>query len=448
MRLEGLAVVLAALTIPGYWFYELAAQHNPSAMLSQYLGAAALVAMALAQVLATRLTALERLFGGLDRIYVLHKWLGIGAIGALLLHDAIGAKSGRSRSKTWLTELGKELGEVTLDGLIVLVLVSILTIIPYRLWYWSHKLMGAVFAAGALHFVLVRKPFALTDPVAVYVMSFCLLGVLAWLYTLLPIGRSLARRRYVIRTIEPAGDAIAVTLAPQHRGLVHRAGQFAFLSFDVPGLRETHPFTISSPPASDGALRFSIKPLGDFTRRLGPGLAVGQAVRISGPHGRFLQQRRKGPDVWIAGGIGVAPFVAWAGTLANDAGPIHMFYCVRGLASAAHLDELQATAARVPGFRLHLIDSSSGARLTAAQIAQVVGGGLAEAHVSFCGPKAMRNDLRRDLVALGLKGRRFHDEEFEIRTGIGFLERLVVRGVAAARQVLSGRRVDPVRPAA
>ena len=271
---------------------------------------------------------------------------------------------------------------------------------------------------GVLHFALVRKPFALTDPVAVYILSFGVLGIVCWLYTLLPFGRNLARHRYRVRAVDRAGDTVAVTLEPLRRGLSHRPGQFAFLSFDVAGMRETHPFTISSAPAQDRSLRFSIKPLGDFTQRLERNVAVGQLVRVSGPHGRFLRTASKGPEVWIAGGIGVAPFVAWAGALPADAGPVHMFYCVRGMASAAHLDELRATAARVPGFVLHVVDSTTERRFAARRVAEEVAMDLAAATVAFCGPKSMREELRRDLAALGLKRGRFRYEEFEIRTSI------------------------------
>jgi len=41
-------------------------------------------------------------------------------------------------------------------------------------------------------------------------------------------------------------------------------------------------------------------------------------------------------------------------------------------------------------------------------------------HVSFCGPAPMRRQLKKDFTGLGVSRRRFHYEEFEIRSGIGF----------------------------
>ena len=47
--------------------------------------------MGINQFLATRVPGLELVFGPLDRIYVLHKWLGIIAMVGLGLHDIIDA---------------------------------------------------------------------------------------------------------------------------------------------------------------------------------------------------------------------------------------------------------------------------------------------------------------------------------------------------------------------
>ena len=70
MRFFGIAIVVAALLAPLAGFGPLALRHDPIAIVSEYAGAAALIAMALAQILATRLRILEPVFGGLDRIYV------------------------------------------------------------------------------------------------------------------------------------------------------------------------------------------------------------------------------------------------------------------------------------------------------------------------------------------------------------------------------------------
>ena len=54
--------------------------------MSQYFGSTALIIMAISQLLATQFRFLEIIFGGLDRIYALHKWLGIGTLAFILMH--------------------------------------------------------------------------------------------------------------------------------------------------------------------------------------------------------------------------------------------------------------------------------------------------------------------------------------------------------------------------
>lgn len=419
MRWTGLLIVCLALAAPLYGFVLEAGQRDPVAVMSQYLGAAALIAMGISQLLATRWRGIEAVFGGLDRIYVLHKWLGIGAMLAILLHDTIDADIDGLGRETVLTELGETLGEFSLYGLLILVTLTVATFVPYHLWRYSHKFIGGFFAISALHYILILKPFDLVDPLGLYVLAFCLLGIAAYLYTLLPYGLLKRRSAYRVADLQETGDALAITLVPQDRGLRHRAGQFAFLSFEAPGLGEVHPFTISKAPGDDRALRVSVKRLGDYTGRLRTALQAGATAQISGPHGHFLPSRSGGEEVWVAAGIGITPFLAWAQALNDTAGPVHLFYCVRSREQAAHLDELQALAGAKPNLLLTIIESRKDGRLTADRIAAAVTGPLATIRVAFCGPRRMREDLRRDLAAKGLPASRFLFEEFEIRTGIG-----------------------------
>ncbi len=417
MRFFGIAIVVAALLAPLAGFGPLALRHDPIAIVSECAGAAALIAMALGQILATRLRILEPVFGGLDRIYVLHKWLGIGAMAAILLHDTLDAEAGGVGGDAALTDLAETFGEVSLYGLLILAIITVATFIPYRLWYLTHKFMGAFFAVALLHFALIAKPFATLDPLGLYIMAFGAAGVLSYLYTLLPRGQGSGWRSHRVVAVDRTRDAMAVTLEPDRRSIGHRAGQFAFVRFELPGLSESHPFTISKAPDADGLVRFTIKALGGYTRALNRELEVGSHALVSPPYGRFFRRRGAKREIWIAGGIGITPFVAWAQALEPDHSPIDLFLCVRGLGAAAHLDELNLIALSDPRFTVHLVDSTAGDRLTAERIAETAS--LVDAQVHFCGPKGMRETLRTGLCERGLRSSCFHYEMFEIRSGLG-----------------------------
>ena len=423
MRLKpsGLILVTAALGTPLVWWPGLAQGRDVVALGSQYLGIWALIAMAISQVIATRVRLVEILFGGLDRSYILHKWLGIGAMAAILLHDTIDAEMRGLGRETALVETAESFGEVSLYGLLILVVITVATFIPYHLWRWTHRLMGLFFAMGAFHYLFILKPFANGDPLGLYVSAFCLAGVLAFAYRLLPSGVRPARD-YRVEEVTPTGRALAVTMAPEGKPLSYRAGQFAFATFEGAGMTsEPHPFTISSAPDDGtGRIRMSIAVLGDFTYRLKGVLKPGMPVRIEGPFGRFARPAKADPEIWIAAGIGITPFLAWAQALPESGAPVTLIYCVRDESEAAHLDELRALAKARPGLRLVLHSSRDKGRLTPEAVAAAAGTDrLDKAAVAFCGPAAMRKSLSEGLRRMGLPQSRFHYEEFEIRSGIG-----------------------------
>ena len=114
MRIFGLALIIAALFLPLMWFAPLMAKHDALAIFSQFLGTFALVGMAIGQMLAIRWAGLEPIFGGLDRIYVIHKWLGISALATMVLHDIIDADVQELGRETLLNDIAETVGEVSL----------------------------------------------------------------------------------------------------------------------------------------------------------------------------------------------------------------------------------------------------------------------------------------------------------------------------------------------
>ncbi len=415
MRLQGLILIAVLLAIPVPWFFAIALKQDPIAAFSQFLGAEALILMAVTQLLATRLRWLEAIFGGLDRIYVLHKHLAITAVAAVMLHDTIDADMDELERATTLNEIG----EISLYGILILVALTVATFIPYHLWRWTHQFIGIFFTLAAIHYALILKPFSLSDPLGAYIMAFCILGFAAYLYSLIFHAKLRGAKPYIVEAIDRTGGAVAITLKPIGLGLRAAPGQFAFVRFQARDLGEVHPFTLSNAPDADGALRITVKALGDYTARLASVLRPGMTARVSGPFGRFRRPKRARSEIWIASGIGVTPFAAWTAAMSAPDRPVDMFYSVRSLDDAALLPSLEAADAAFPNFRLHVIASERDGRLTAARIAETVAAPLRDAEIFFCGPVSMRRQLAHDFRAAGVPAKRFHFEEFEIRTGIG-----------------------------
>ncbi len=425
-KLPGLILIITSLIIPLLWFIPIGKNNDFFPILSQYLGAVALICMAIVQFIATRRPMIETLFGGLDRCYVLHKWLGIAALAAVFLHDTIGAELSSLGDGSRLNELGEDLGEIGLNGLIVLTLITVLTKIPYHLWRWTHRLMGAFFAVGMVHFLLTLKPFSNVDPLGLYITGFCVLGLICYFYTLLPLKYRHANNYSVIKTIKD-GDCQVVHLQPvdSKNKLEFKAGQFAFYSFELAGLHEVHPFTISKAPTDDALLRLTFKPLGDYTKRLALALKPDTTVKVYGSYGHFTRKRNTNKrEIWVAAGVGITPFAAWAQTLTEQDATVQLFYTVKDRTMATHIEELEAVATALPNFSVSLIETAKEKRLSAATITSLVGQELSGTKLYYCGPRQLRDALLKDLPKFGLSKRHFHYEAFEIRSGIG-LQRLI-----------------------
>ena len=160
LKPTGVVLVVASTLAPLIWMVPLASGRDAIALFSQYLGIAALITMAWSQLIATRFAGIEMLFGGLDRGYVLHKWLGLTAMVAVLLHDTIDAEMDGLGAETLLVEAAETAGEISLYGLLILIIITIATFIPYHLWKWTHRFIGAFFVLGAFHYLFILKPFS------------------------------------------------------------------------------------------------------------------------------------------------------------------------------------------------------------------------------------------------------------------------------------------------
>lgn len=411
----GLFLTVIAILLPIVWLPGLNHKGDTLALFSQYMGIAALIAMAIVQFISTRWRPVEWLFGGLDQGYVFHKWLGISAMAFILIHDTIDAEMNHLGGQNLLEEFAETLGELSLYGLLILVVITVATFIPYHLWRWTHRLMGFFFLAGAGHYLFILKPFQNGDPLGLYTSAFCVLGIICFSYRLLPSGMR-PTRRYSVESSETTGDVLAVTLKPEGRPLRYRAGQFAFASFEG---SEPHPFTISKAPSDDGRIRMSIARLGDFTTQLHRNLEAGTSVRLEGPYGHFERRNTGGQELWVGAGVGITPFLAWANALKAEGDQVHLVYCVKSEAGAAHLDELKKLAAMKPNLTLHIHSSTTDGRADADSILKTTGLDPQKLTVAFCGPKLMRQSLKDGFAKNGVTGRKFKYEEFEIRTGVG-----------------------------
>ena len=414
----GLLIYAVSILIPLFWIFSLENDHKFMALLSQYFGVFALITMSYVQLLATRLPVLELIFGGLDRIYVIHKWLAISALAALLLHENIDPAI-VSGTRPLIERIARQVGEFGYNGILLLSIITALTFIPYHWWKRTHSFIGLFFAMGVFHFIFIYKSFQSTDSIGFYVLFFCIIGIVSYVYTLF-FRQRITGYRYKVSEIQPLDAVTEVKLVPVSKKLQAQPGQFAFIRFLKKGFNEIHPYTISNNVQENGEIRFSIKSLGGYTKNIASTITTETEAIITGPFGKFKLHQGSDPQIWVAAGIGITPFLSFANNpKLTESGLITLYYCVRGSNKIPYIDELTSISQRVENFKLILIDSTKAKRLTAEQIIAEHKATLSESIIYFCGPAKMRNQLFHKLFTAGLTRKNFKFEEFEIRTGIG-----------------------------
>jgi predicted ferric reductase len=219
-----------------------------------------------------------------------------------------------------------------------------------------------------------------------------------------------------------SGSVVEIRAArPDGATLRHRAGQFAYFRILSPacGLEE-HPFTLSSPPGS-GTLGITVKALGDYTAAL-PAVAAGAKLLCDGPYGRFTPARGDGPYLFVAGGIGITPFLsilkAW--DAAGIAEPVTLIWSLRTQDDRIDEGFLDAAAARHAAFRFMPVLTRNPGGVGRRVDRALLGACIAPADAALlkaylCGPDSLIRAVRADLLALGLPRRAIHAEQFQVR---------------------------------
>jgi predicted ferric reductase len=272
-----------------------------------YTGILAIGFMSVGVMLAARPVQVESALGGLDKFYRLHKWLGIGAALVALVHwlleviprwmvrqgwlerprrgggagSAGGGPAMFDSFRDW-RELAADLGEWSLYLLLILIALALWKRFPYRYFFKTHRLMAAIYLILVFHAIIMMNRSYWTGPIGPVLVLVMVGGSVAALTSLF---RRIGHSRRAVGQVEDvktyADNAVlevGVRLETAWPG--HDAGQFAFVTFDKS--EGAHPFTISSGWAGDGRLTFTIKGIGDYTRKLPDLLRVGQAATVEG----------------------------------------------------------------------------------------------------------------------------------------------------------------------
>ncbi len=442
MKTINLTYAALVVVLTGLWLVADTISSTPyeffawRSSLVNYTGIIAMGAMSVAMMLSTRPARAERFFGGLDRMYRLHKWLGITALAIAVVHWLWTQAPKWMVGWGWIERpvrgappeqpvalwryfesqrgLAESIGEWAFYAAVVLIVLALVRRFPYRHFFHTHRLLAIVYLLLVLHSLVLMKPDYWDEAIGP-VMAILMLGGTASAF--LVLFRKVGSQRQALGVIEEIvrhadNRVLKVAIRLQDRWPGHEAGQFAFLTFDR---REgPHPFTISSSWAGDGRMFFLIKGSGDYTSTLPDTAKVGDLVKVEGPYGRFDFECRQPRQIWVAGGIGITPFVSRMQALAAkpDGRTIDLFDSTSS-PDEGFIDKVRQAAGSAH-VRLHVLVDAKDGRLDARRIARDVPD-WKFASVWFCGPAGFGRALREELTARGLSRDDFHQELFAMR---------------------------------
>lgn len=385
----------------------------------EVLGSILIVLMSFSLFLAARPKWVEPYFGGLDKMYVTHRHTSTAAFLLIFVHIIT-----VPISTNWA--LGNYLAVIAATGIITLVLISLAPRIPflnkltgdtYEGWKNLKKFIGIFFIIGFIHALTID---ALDAFIAInWVQLFFILGTVSYLYTEVLGGFFKKYMPYTVEAVNHPNNATTEVVMRAKKDPVkkQRAGQFLFVRF--PGeksLNESHPFTISSAPHEE-VLRLTIKASGDFTRHLFDKLEAGMDAVIDGAYGMFDYKTGGTKQVWVAGGIGVTPFLSFVRDLESASldRDVDLYYTVRHREEAVFVDEIEAAAKKHERLKAHIRFSSVDGSLTVEHILQNVGGSLRGYDIYMCGPLPMVQAFERKFREAGVPAANIHFEEFNFR---------------------------------
>jgi|SRR3989339_441351 len=424
-------LIITALTVAPVVLWYLSPTPTPRffdttttlANFGQIFGLAGAALFAINMILSARLKFFDKIFIGLNHMYVAHKHIGQLALIFLLVHPLllIQKYAGGSAAlafaflipgQNWNNNWG-----IFALGIMILLIILTLYLRPkYNIWKITHKFMGLAFFFASLHIYLIPSDVARYLPLRIYMLTLAGLGLITFFYRAV-LGRLLVKRRiYTVSSVKQLNqDVTQIDLKPDGKPILFNAGQFLFTHFiDKNISAEIHPFSFAS-ANTDNGISIVAKNLGDYTNQLSK-LSIGAKAKIEGPYGAFdfkISKYRK--QIWIAGGIGITPFLSMVESLTpNNDYQIDLYYCVKNKSEAVGLEKITTRAGILnQKLKIILFCSDDLGFIDSEKIAKM-SGGISEREFFICAPPAMITALRKQLTQHGIDKKLIHSEEFNL----------------------------------
>lgn len=219
-----------------------------------------------------------------------------------------------------------------------------------------------------------------------------------------------------VRKLSPSSIGLTIKMA-EGASLPFLPGQY--VNMGVPGGTGTRSYSFSSLP-KDGVVEFFIRnlPGGAMSGYLFDRAKPGDTLSITGPYGTFYLRDIARPQLFLAGGTGLAPFLSMLEKIsgAELKHPIRMIYGVTNDIDLVEVEKLEAFAAKIPGFTFATTVADEASQhprkgfVTHHIADEHLNGG--DVDVYLCGPPPMVDAVQAAFAERGVKPARLFFEKF------------------------------------
>lgn len=394
------------------------------------LGFVGLLQMALQFLLIARYKHLTTPYG-IDLILRYHRQIALVALLLIIAHPFILVIDNPALMPllnpiggTWASRMGNW-------SVYLLLLLTLLSLfrkklkIDYETWRVTHAVLAiAAIVCAHLHVTLAGSYVnTLWKELALLGITAATMSFFVYLRLIKPLLQQHRPYRLAGITAERGNTWVLELEADGHPGLTFKPGQFAWLKFGKsPFMVNENPFSFCSSPLTLGKVSFGIKELGDFTKSLSD-LPIGTRAYLDGPHGSFSIDRVPAAGyVFIAGGIGITPFISMLETMARrgDPRPVLLFYGEKNLDTAAFREVLAELEPQLNLKVVYVLDSPSEdwqgetGYITANVLSHHLPREGFTREYFICGPNPMTDAVEDALQTLGVSLEYIHSERFDL----------------------------------
>ena len=380
------AVLLITIMVTNHYKFD--------AIASSLSGSSLLIGFFLVFLLSTKAKWIISIFGGLDGLYFWHRLLAIGTTTAIFLHQIASENvSLFNRVELFLLGESSDAGELARNGFLFLIAFALLAkFVKYEHFKFIHRLLVIPYFLSLYHGFFSSWVNLFTfDILSIWMISTSIIGLGSSLYMLLIYQTTAFKNKGIIVEKTVINDTILELKVKMRHSYRFKAGQFAFIKIESDGIsKAAHPFSISG--QDEEHLYFTIKNLGDYTESLFSNLDTPSRINITNPYGSMIFESESKKQVWVAGGIGVTPFLSFIRSNQNTESDIHLIYTVKDKEEAVHLPLLDKASNEVSNFDYSLFISSKQGYLSSTDLNLDD-----DTTVYMCGPRPMVQSLNKQI---------------------------------------------------